>query len=54
MPSSRDENSPPAEDDNDKTDDDIKVKLLDKEHNEFKFHLETLPKKMREELLAQL
>ena len=54
MPSSRDENSPPAEDDNDKTDNDVKVKLSDEEHVEFKWHLVTLPKKMREELLAQL
>ena len=54
MPSSRDENSPPAEDDNDKTDNDVNVKLSDEEHVEFKWHLVTLPKKMREELLAQL
>jgi hypothetical protein len=54
MPSSRYENSPPVEDDDDKKVDDVKVKLSAEEHDEFKFHLETLPKKMRAELLDQL
>ena len=54
MPSSRYENSPPVEDDDDKKVDDVKVKLSAEEHDEFKFHLETFPKKMRAELLDQL
>ena len=54
MHSSRDETSPPAEDNVEKPIADVKVKLSDEEHDEFKFHLETLPKKQRSELLAQL
>ena len=54
MPSSRDETSPPAEDNNERNAADVKVKLSAKEHEEFKFHLETLPRKMRPELLDQL
>ena len=54
MPSSRDEISPSAEDDSGKTVSDDEVKLSEEEHNEFKYHLETLPKKMRSELLEEL
>ena len=52
MPSSRDETSPSAEDDApDTTVGDVAVKLSDEEHDEFKYHLETLPKKLCSELL---
>jgi hypothetical protein len=55
MPSSRDESSPSAEEDApDDTVSDVAVKLSDEEHDEFKYHLETLPKKLRSELLGQL
>ena len=55
MPSSRDETSPSAEDDTpDNTISDVAVKLSDEEHDEFRYHLETLPKKLRSELLDQL
>jgi hypothetical protein len=53
MPSARDESSPSAEDDSGKTAGDAAV-LSEEEHKEFKYHLETLPKKMRSELLNEL
>ena len=54
MPSSRDETSLSAEDDAGNTVGEVVVKLSDEEHDEFKYHLETLPQKLRSELLNQL